>query len=956
MPIFSGPSKRDDQDSSNEKISEQATNKASKFTLVNKRPEANIQLKNQEKINNSPLIARQSAIQKRANQFVEKQGFSTSASKIQNKGIVQGVFRKLYSAQKSPSPFSMDIPLPSPIQFIDEDTKYIYVYRSKTSNGKGIIVEREDGFQLILIPIKGGAFRPIDLNEDRKELRLNMMHVPETSSYSVYDNKKKRRREVEKESSDEKSHDATSFFEPSNRLPGRIAKKPKRGNTKKKVGPSLVTNLTSQVVLSPLYQGNKYKNSEGMLDLRYKPHMVLVEQIRLGDLDRPDTRFGTEQKSHTVAWTLLRAALTSKVGIPAAVLLKYLSNAFHSLTEIEQKKEAKLLIQAGTRALSNLKSAILPINIWQSLLSNLITTYIQAYQASSAATFSKGRATGKGEATKMANLRQADKELREKYVTTVDNKKLIKDAAGLLDVALNRSLGAKGFAFAVHHWAESLMSAFPRLMMVHGIAIIKNVFDAPISGKTVKKLKVSTWGELVKHFGLSNNPKDFIPRFENPYQTLGTAFGKVPDKLDVDFVANAEVNIGEHAGTSMISVRGTSRKVGVYLYDSSNVMIRKVNISDKDRPKTKFTKRQASHTAAWTLVRHDIMAFAGQSANKLLSVLSRRLSRYIKDITRSSYRRLAQDTFIRVESLFALKAPIHIWQARLSEVIRQYTIVSQLIDSATHSDSSALGRAEGHGEAKHMKRLRRVEFLLKSGEKPDSSEKEITHAARQLLDIRIGKTLSALQFVRAIFHWEELMHSAFPFIMKNIGTAIKKGLLDQKLSKENAKGEGVKTIRQLVEKYKGRATESAVKKSAKKPGDPIALLNELGFTRHKMDGTGNDCALNTIYDQLTRQGLDLGNKYFFIAYLRLYARLAYGSMVDILNNGARLLETVNKYLIQKGQGEQHLIIDVWSATHEGGLMNYYNVAKAGRGTRRIMTFYFNGINHFDSLTGGPPRT
>lgn len=75
-------------------------------------------------------------------------------------------------------------------------------------------------------------------------------------------------------------------------------------------------------------------------------------------------------------------------------------------------------------------------------------------------------------------------------------------------------------------------------------------------------------------------------------------------------------------------------------------------------------------------------------------------------------------------------------------------------------------------------------------------------------------------------------------------------------------------------------------------------------------------------------------------------------MIDILNNGAALFQTMNDYLSTIDGGARTLIIDVWVATPGDGLMEYQDVATNGAGDRIVMAFYFNGVNHFDSLIGG----
>ncbi|WP_211463254.1 hypothetical protein, partial [Collimonas silvisoli] len=141
---------------------------------------------------------------------------------------------------------------------------------------------------------------------------------------------------------------------------------------------------------------------------------------------------------------------------------------------------------------------------------------------------------------------------------------------------------------------------------------------------------------------------------------------------------------------------------------------------------------------------------------------------------------------------------------------------------------------------------------------------------------------------------------------------------------------------------------------------PQQRLTEMGYVVQVMPGLGNDCALRTIYDQLVNRHslaiLDFGP---FANYVRTHANLAFGSMIDILNNGTPMLNAVRGYLINvlhlyNDPAEVQLTINLWSAVGDGGLMQFDQVAETAPGADNlILMFYFNGVNHFDSLRGGP---
>lgn len=141
-------------------------------------------------------------------------------------------------------------------------------------------------------------------------------------------------------------------------------------------------------------------------------------------------------------------------------------------------------------------------------------------------------------------------------------------------------------------------------------------------------------------------------------------------------------------------------------------------------------------------------------------------------------------------------------------------------------------------------------------------------------------------------------------------------------------------------------------------GDPLATLIHLGFVRHPMGGDENDCAIRTLYDQLRHHGQPVGGFKGFRDHVRVQPGVEdMGSMIDILNSGPALLAAVQSYYtdVLRLDAAPGLVIDVWAATGEGGLMEYQDVAQAPGDPRLVLTFYFNGVNHFDSLTGGPAR-
>jgi hypothetical protein len=139
-------------------------------------------------------------------------------------------------------------------------------------------------------------------------------------------------------------------------------------------------------------------------------------------------------------------------------------------------------------------------------------------------------------------------------------------------------------------------------------------------------------------------------------------------------------------------------------------------------------------------------------------------------------------------------------------------------------------------------------------------------------------------------------------------------------------------------------------------GSVAQTLAALGFTHRVQLGDENDCAIYSAYDQLTQRGIALGPVDAFIAHVRLQANFAFGTMIDVLNNGPALLAAIQHFMIANRIVAPALALDVWSATLDGGLMEFQNVTTAAGGAPPVvMTFYFNGLNQFDSLVGGLAR-
>lgn len=140
----------------------------------------------------------------------------------------------------------------------------------------------------------------------------------------------------------------------------------------------------------------------------------------------------------------------------------------------------------------------------------------------------------------------------------------------------------------------------------------------------------------------------------------------------------------------------------------------------------------------------------------------------------------------------------------------------------------------------------------------------------------------------------------------------------------------------------------------KKLGDSsLVTLAALGFGHHAQPGDENNCAIYSLYHQLTiRHGLAIPDQAGFINHVRARVGGPMGSMIDLVAQGQAMIAAAQDYMTNVIHlPAVNLSLNVWASTGDGGLMEFNNVASAGAGGLACV-LYYNGVNHFDSLTGG----
>lgn len=750
-------------------------------------------------------------------------------------------------------------------------------------------------------------------------------------------------------------------------------------------GPSLHTSFQAHVTLAPLTSGQT--GSDGVRRI-YLADEVFVSAIEIGNNDRPDTRYGSKQERHTVAWTLERAAQIALGGRQLSLVIRNYVEELHNILKSDssgsddeeesgESDEVEILVGYVTKLDRDLTETgsnptRLSLDAWQQILSRIIIIYTQAYQASAAATFKYGQAKGRGEPQAMAALSAAEE--AAEAGEAIDVAKVAANAAKLLDVMFVKSMNNESIARAVLHWMKNLTQAFPALMHAHEKDIVKPVLDRAMPKTVREEYGASTMGEFVTKMLGNDVAKDPLnQKFQAGASLLS---GGVPDdiqiefpaSLDSDFVANVDVTPAAtgQEGSLDVQVEGNAAdKVSIDLYVAKQLEVNGIAISDRDRPATRF-KTQMSHTVAWTLIRSAIQGLVGKSAEEFIGVLGAHFVSFAEDRANADAAALARRTLEVLHQMNQSAYPIHFWHSLLSRVVRAYVIIYQKLTAATFVDERSLARALGHGESSHMDRLHANEENLINHNALRDKESEVINSALALLDGHVNKTLGVEHYVDSILHWHEMLTLSFPTLMKVGGKAILTALLatadaveaDAIMAKQSGSGGG--DLARLISD--GQSQESAMsamfsRLSALHGGSqPVKdQLGALGYTLVDVSGAGNDCALRAIHDQLTQVlGAQAGNLGDFIHAIRQSANLPMGTMIDLLNQGPQVLAAVQAWIGQQAEIDVGLAIDIWSAIGGGGLMQFDDVAQVdpqgpdGGGTLRL-TIFFNGFNHFGSL-------
>lgn len=212
---------------------------------------------------------------------------------------------------------------------------------------------------------------------------------------------------------------------------------------------------------------------------------MVVKGVLISDTDRPQTKFITAQKSHTVAWTLVRHQMMSLAGKTLGELLEILEKNFTKLATDVSNASGKNLVAVALGAITTHKSETYPDFEWQQLASALLRWYAIAYQVAESSAYinpeEAERAKGHGEAHAMRKLRRTEFALSSGGTPQDAEQEVINAATTLLDAFVSVRLSEIEIVRAFEHWRQALTEGFPSVMKVSGVKIINTMSERKVT-------------------------------------------------------------------------------------------------------------------------------------------------------------------------------------------------------------------------------------------------------------------------------------------------------------------------------------------------------------------------------------------------------------------------------------------------------------------------------------------
>ena len=553
----------------------------------------------------------------------------------------------------------------------------------------------------------------------------------------------------------------------------------------------LSTDFTVQVDVAPGNQGQLSVPDNPKSHLTYGPDDVIATGLTVGNKDRPDTylepKKATKSKKasssipqgrHTVAWSFMRRSFAAMTGWSVSQILQHLQTGVAEAARLLQTAEGQFMLtltqveqQPGmvvsTLSMFSQPGTRLTIETWQSTVSEAIRYYAQVYHLSSGATFA-GTSKSRDESGGLRYLEAYEERLMSGEAATEKTGDLQKAALKLLDAV--QSMAPAAYAFAVAHWIELLGDVYPNVMKSHGRDMVDPILTTKL-GKTYSSEieKQGTVADLLAFYGYPL-PFPFVPHVEPQELNVEGEMEPYEDAYggSSEFVATVSLSeeIPQEAGASLMEVAGLQgKKLTVRALLPGEVVVRKVIVSDQDRPDTKAGAKQNSHTLAWTAVRAELVSLSGQPLGVLLDFLLAEFGELSKE-NGGKHQDLVKHAITELSKLKGKRRPIHLWQSDASLAVKWYAHAHQLAPSTTFYDVAAHG-AFGHGEAAHMEVLRANETSAYNENKLVHQPERVVEAAYKLMDVT--PTLSA-QVRRTTFRkWKAAMCRTFPVLMGGMG-------------------------------------------------------------------------------------------------------------------------------------------------------------------------------------------
>jgi hypothetical protein len=516
-------------------------------------------------------------------------------------------------------------------------------------------------------------------------------------------------------------------------------------------------------------------------DNLFKANQLWVTEVKMSD-DRPPTKFGKEgQRSHTVAWTLLRAAMENMHNQSLENFIETVSHLFvesrvAEKSKAEARKAGEALaasIQAGINKLRSGQEA--EVFYWQTQASSLLTNFVHYYQVSKAATYADGAAIGHGEPGHMETLRWSEKQFDTKAALAGDELTNATTAAiGMFDA--KKTLKEKTIGRVLGHWLNNLHLAFPRLMRAHHADMLA-AFTGKLGlkGPDLDNIKMLLGGDpTIAHANIT--AKATAPAYTHAAAPVNMSLGPNQSTFVAD-VAVVPVNKGAQAAMDINVTGGAPKTLTLDAYKPDDLTIAQLKVAD-DRPPTRFGALQRSHTVAWTLVRRHLISFGGQPVSKLLTFMHNEMGVLKKDIGKPG----RYIKFDAAGSATALEAglkhlidnkplqPLHQWQAALSQLVETYITLYQLSNSATYSKEE---RPTGHAEAEAIKKLDTASHAVVAD---PANKAAILNSQLDLLGEQAAKLVDTViatsslkpdNWLIAIQHWIHLLEGRFPHLMSH---------------------------------------------------------------------------------------------------------------------------------------------------------------------------------------------